>query len=82
MNAEISFDLIQTDDMVWDEGAFRLDGGPWQVYIFSSSDLSEPRIKAATWGSGIAGVHVEFPKSLRLHKEVVKAIFGRPFGRS
>lgn len=34
MRAEITFDLVMTEDMAFVESCYRLAGGVWQVFMF------------------------------------------------
>ena len=68
MKADITFDLIMTDSMSFAEGAFRLPGEDWQVFVFSRYDIARPLIEISRWGSGVTGVFVRFPASQPLNK--------------
>jgi hypothetical protein len=81
MVAEISYDLVMSDDMGWAEGAFRLPGGEWQVFIFVSSEDPEPSVKTGTrWKSGVTGVFVRWPKSKKLSGAVIEEVLSAAYG--
>lgn len=41
MKADITFDLVMTEDMPFVEGCYRLADGVWQVFIFRRSNGTE-----------------------------------------
>ena len=72
MKAEISFDLVMEEEMEFVEGTYRIAGQEWQVFIFGpDSSVKSPKITFGNWESGITGLFVAWPKSLRLNKAVV-----------
>ena len=79
--AEISHDLIDEPAMRFMEGSFRIDGGPWRVYIFSTfKDVSEPFVAEGTWKNGVLGVQVDYPRHLALDRDAVCRVLGERFG--
>jgi hypothetical protein len=80
MNAEISFDLCMEDDMSFAEGAYRLPGGSWHVFIFSRKDVDSVRILDTDWESGAEGFVVHFPRSQRLNKSAVERVLSERLG--
>jgi hypothetical protein len=75
MMAEISFDLVMEDEMSFVEGANRLSGGEWQVFIFTKLDAVEHvQVTPGKWDSGTTGVLVRIPASKKLNKAVVQTI--------
>jgi hypothetical protein len=82
MHAEISFDLVMTDDMGFVEGTYRLNGRDWQVFIFGPFPgvEHEPQIVSGSWPSGITGVFVKWPKSQKLNKDVVLRVLSQQLG--
>jgi hypothetical protein len=80
MQAEISYDLFMEDDMSFVEGTYRLPGGDWQVCIFSRSDVTEPQVTTGRWESGVTGLFVRFPKSVRLNRAAVEQVLSATLG--
>jgi len=82
MKAEISFDLVMTDDMGFVEGTFRLPHLDWQVFIFGPFPgvTTDPVITQGKWQSGVTGVHVKWPKSRMLNKTAVLQILSQVLG--
>ena len=83
MKAEISFDLVMTDDMEFVEGTYRLPGSKWQVFIFGPGYSGRKPVvnPAARWESGITGVHVQWPESgSKLNKDSVQSILSEALG--
>jgi hypothetical protein len=75
MHAEISYDLVMTDEMSFVEGTYRLPERDWQVFIFGPDEsFTEPNVVTAKWPSGVTGVFVKWPPSKRLNKDAVLAI--------
>jgi hypothetical protein len=80
MHAWISYDLVMGNDMSFVEGTYRLDGGEWQVFIFSpDSSVSYPQVKIARW-SDATGVIVKWPPSMTLDRTAVLAILSKELG--
>jgi hypothetical protein len=78
--AEISFDLDMNENMPFVEGTFRLSGGQWQVFIFGpDSSVSTPLITTGKWASGVTGIFVKWPESLRLNKKSVVEVMSQHF---
>jgi hypothetical protein len=73
MRAHISYDLLMNDDMSFVEGTYRLPGGEWQVFIFvPDSRVVRPEVNATgKWPSGVTGVFVKWPPTLKLNKAAV-----------
>jgi hypothetical protein len=75
MHAEISYDLVMSDEMEFVEGTYRLPHRDWQVFIFNpDSSVAEPQIVTGKWPSGVTGVFIKWPPSKRLNKAVVEEI--------
>lgn len=75
MRAEISYDLVMEDEMSFAEGAFRLPGGEWQVFIFSRLDATErPTWRYDQWESGVRGIVIAFPNERVLNKASVTEV--------
>ena len=75
MRAEISYDLVMEDDMSFVEGAFRLPGGEWHVFIFSRrTEIDRPTWRRDRWESGATGFVVAFPNERVLNRSAVEAV--------
>ncbi len=74
MIGEISYDLVMKKDMGFVEGSYRLDDGNWRVFIFSKASIQGTEIQTCRWTSGIEGIVVRVPESVRLNKQVVEQI--------
>jgi hypothetical protein len=82
MKAEITFDLVMEEDMSFVEGCYKLDGGPWQVFIFASPgrrDIVEVRTNL-TWSSGVTGLNAFVPKDVKLNKSTVLEVLSDALG--
>lgn len=82
MRAEISYDLVMGDEMEFVEGTYRLPDCDWQVFIFSRSDVAQPRVEPSKWPSGVTGVCVRFPRSMRLNRTTVANVLSVALGVS
>lgn len=73
MRAQISFDLVMEDHMSFVEGTYRLSERGWQVFIFGpDSRVTKPVVRTeGHWESGVTGVHVAWPPTAQLNKDVV-----------
>src|SRR5688500_18251622 len=82
MKAEISFDLVMSDNMPFVEGTYRLPGRDWEVVIFGPDDtVGEPVvITTGHWESGVTGTFVKWPPSRRLNKSVVLSVLSNTLG--
>jgi hypothetical protein len=80
MYAEISYDLMMEYEMAFVEGTYRVPGGDWQVFIFSRWDVAEPEIKQSQWESGVTGIVVRFPQSMRLNRLIVEQVLSETLG--
>ncbi|VTS08102.1 hypothetical protein [Tuwongella immobilis] len=80
MRAEISYDLVMSDDMGFVEGTFRLPGGDWQVVIVSQYDVSVPVAVPQVWDSGVRGVFVRFPRGWPLNAAAVERVLSASLG--
>ena len=72
MTGEISYDLIMEDDMSFVEGSYRLHHDPWQVFIFRKDPVARVEVTSGHWASGVTGIFVRVPLSVRLNKETVQ----------
>jgi hypothetical protein len=82
MKAEITFDLVMTEDMAFVEGCYRLAGGVWQVFMFRRFNGTEAvGIKRnLTWKSGVTGLNAILPKDTRIDKSVVLTVLSDALG--
>ena len=81
MRAEISYDLVMEEEMAFVEGAFRLLGGAWQVFIFTRLNAADrPIWRHDQWESGATGVVVTFPSERALNKAAVEAVLSEALG--
>lgn len=74
MKAEITFDLVMSEDMGFIEGCYRLDGSAWNVFIIAHSRRGscEPGVwKNLTWKSGVKGLNAVIPVSTNINKSAV-----------
>jgi hypothetical protein len=76
MRAEISYNLVMDDDMAFVEGAYRLPGGDWQVFIVSAfdRDVPEPQVVLQRWESGVSGVFIRMPRAERINAAAVERV--------
>ncbi len=72
MKGEISYDLIMLDDMSFVEGTFRIEGGEWQVFIFSKDSIKERNVSPGHWDSGVTGFFIRVPLTMRLNTQTVE----------
>jgi hypothetical protein len=85
MDGEISYDLIMEDNMNFAEGTYRLSGGPWQVFIFITSNPKHQAGVAAyrrTWDSGVDGLVVYCPVNTILSKDFIERVLSSECGAS
>ena len=84
MRAEISYDVVMSDDMDFVEGAYRLPGGDWQVVIVSAfdRDVHEPQVSPQQWESGVTGVFVRIPRSEQINAATVERVLSEVLGVS
>jgi hypothetical protein len=61
--AEVTWDLVMSDDMPFVEGCYCLDGGEWQVVTARKSDAcrSVQVRNGVRWDSGATGINIVFP---------------------
>jgi|GEM_PF-1113038 len=61
IEGEISYDLVMDQDMDFIEGAYRLPGKDWQIFVAQTWRVTELEIKPVTWESGVTGIIIRFP---------------------
>jgi hypothetical protein len=77
---EISYDLVMDDDMDFVEGTYRLDGGEWQVFIFSKCPVQQPIWKPWPWESGVSGIVLHVPLTAVLNMASVEKLLTQALG--
>ena len=83
MKAEITFDLIMTEDMPFVEGCYRLPGEAWEVFIFTHLNNGPYGIgvwKDLIWDSGVRGLNAVMPADTKLSKETVFNVLSQALG--
>jgi hypothetical protein len=50
VTGEISFDLVAGPDNEFEEGAYRLPGGEWRVFVVSKRPVAAPAVRADDLG--------------------------------
>jgi hypothetical protein len=80
MTGEITYDLVMEDGMAFVEGCYRLPNGSWQVFIVGKAPVARMEIKPCRWSSGVTGVVIRFPRSVRLNKHLVEQAIGEWLG--
>jgi hypothetical protein len=81
MKAEITFDLVMTEDMPFVEGCYRLDGGEWQVFTFTHSTGERVKVKTkVVWRSGVTGLNAFLPEDSKINKSVVLDVLSETLG--
>ena len=69
---EISYDtVVEGDDIGTVEGAYRLPGRPWQVFLFENGDVPEIRHSFGAWRSGITGIEFVVPSSTPINTDCI-----------
>jgi hypothetical protein len=70
------------DNMSFVEGTYRLPGREWQVFIFGpDAAVAEPVLRMdGRWDSGVTGVHVKWPRGVRLNKDTVLRLLSEQLG--
>jgi hypothetical protein len=74
VRAEISYDLVMEEEMAFAEGAFRLPGGEWQVFVFHRHKHPQWIWQPHRWKSGVGGVIVVYPSERVLNRAAVEGI--------
>jgi hypothetical protein len=83
VKAEITFDLVMTEDMPFVEGCYRLDEGDWQVFMFRHSGRgAEPAgvKRDLVWDSGVTGLNVILPDDSKINKSLVLIVMSEILG--
>jgi hypothetical protein len=83
VKAEITFDLVMTEDMPFVEGCYRLDGGEWQVFMFRHSRRGMEPVgvkRDLSWGSGVTGLNAILPDDSKINKPIVLKIMSDALG--
>ena len=74
MLGELSYDLVMDDDVEFVEGSYRLQDGDWHVFIISKRPVERVEIKSSQWASGVSGLFIRIPLSMKLNKQVVEQL--------
>ena len=84
MRAEISYDLVLEDDMQFLEGAYRLPGNDWQVFIVSAFDREVQVVQMVSqqWQSGVTGLLLRIPMAERINAATVERLLSDRLGVS
>ena len=77
---EISYDLVMDDDSEFSEGTYRVDGGEWRIVIVSKKPIESCFSKTSTWESGVSGIVVHVPLSMRLNMESIENLLSEILG--
>lgn len=82
MKAEITFDLVMTEDMAFVKGCYRLAGGAWQVFMFRRyNGIEAVGVKQSlTWRSGVTGLNAILPSDAKTDKSVVLTVLSDTLG--
>jgi hypothetical protein len=80
LQGEISYDLVMADDMSFVEGSYRVGNGNWQVFIFRKDAIEIPEIISGHWPSGVTGIFVRVPISIRLNKKAIELLMTERLG--
>jgi tetratricopeptide (TPR) repeat protein len=71
--AEISYDIVVTDDSRIVEGCVRLRGETWRtLFAKKVDDLPEARLRAFDWDNGIRGLALEMPGNAPMNKAAIQ----------
>lgn len=82
MIAEITWDLVMSEDMTFAEGCYRLEGGDWQVVTACKAKGIYPVgiRNGVSWGSGATGMNIVLPDDAHINAtvllEMMSAILG------
>ena len=76
MNAEITWDLVMSEDMPFAEGCYRTDGGEWQVVTATKARPGCPASirENVSWASGATGLNIVFPPDDKINASSLKRI--------
>jgi hypothetical protein len=83
MTAEVTFDLIMTEDMPFVEGCYRLPGGAWEVFMFTHLSNGPRGVgvwKDLIWASGVKGLNAVMPSDTKLNKATVFEVLSQALG--
>jgi hypothetical protein len=79
-DAEISYDLVMTEDMEFVEGSYRIEGCEWCVVILSKHSIDTPSWKGGMWEGGVSGIVVRVPIGMRLNTASVESLLSDILG--
>ncbi len=80
LRGEISYDLIMEYNMSFVEGSYRIGNGNWQVFIFRKDAIEIAEVTSGHWSSGVTGLFVRVPLSVRLNKKAIELLMTERLG--
>ena len=82
MNAEITWDLVMSEDMSFAEGYYRLEGGDWQVVTaFKTGGIHPVCVRnGVKWDSGVTGMNIILPDDAMISKSSLLQIMSDALG--
>lgn len=80
MTGQISYDLVMKEDMDFAEGAYRLGGGEWQVFVAKKGPVGGTEVEPSTWESGVTGRVIRVPKGAVLNAQAVERALSEGLG--
>jgi hypothetical protein len=82
MNADITWDLVMSEDMSFAEGCYRLEGGDWQVVTaFKSRGIHQVGVRnGVKWDSGVTGMNIVLPDDATINKSNLIQIMSDALG--
>ena len=81
MYAEITWDLVMSEDMPFAEGCYRVEGGDWQVLIAVRADGHWPLgTRDEQWHSGVTGVHIVLPDDAKINSSTLLKLISTRLG--
>ena len=81
MDAEITWDLVMSEDMSFIEGCYRVKNGPWQVVTaFKRQGVLQVETHDVSWESGVTGINVVFSESATIDADVLLKIMSSHLG--
>jgi hypothetical protein len=84
MIAEITWDLVMSEDMAFAEGCYRLDGRDWQVITaFKAKGTYPVGIRnGVRWDSGVTGMNIVLPDDAKINATVLLEMMSNILGVS
>jgi hypothetical protein len=78
--AEISHDTLPDEPSAiktWHEGAYRLAGTFWEVFVVGQFEVEDIVVRRNTWNSGITGISIMVPSHQALSVGEVETLLAR-----